>query len=58
MLELTWGGKNPIKMSDGTERKFINNNDTVIFKGFCKNSTTRIGFGEVSSKLLPPFMRK
>lgn len=58
MLELTWGGKNPIKMNDGSERKFINDNDTVIMKGFCQNSSIRIGFGEVSSKLLPPFVRK
>ncbi|MFV8351699.1 fumarylacetoacetase [Flavobacterium sp. XS2P14] len=57
MLELTWGGKNPIKMSDGTERKFINDNDTVIMKGYCQNGQVRIGFGEVSSKLLPPFVR-
>jgi fumarylacetoacetase len=58
MLELTWGGKNPIVLSDGTERKFINDNDTVILKGYCKNHDVRIGFGEVSSKLLPPFVRK
>jgi fumarylacetoacetase len=58
MLELTWGGKNPLTMSDGTERKFINDNDTVIIKGHCQNSSVRIGFGEVSTKLLPPFVRK
>ncbi|WP_413997971.1 fumarylacetoacetase [Flavobacterium sp. W1B] len=58
MLELTWGGKNPVKMSDGTERKFINDNDTVIMKGFCQNEEVRIGFGEVSSKLLPPYVKK
>jgi len=58
MLELTWGGKNPIKMKDGTERKFINDNDTVTMKGYCQKSTVRIGFGEVSTKLLPPFVRK
>ena len=58
MLELTWGGKNPLKMEDGTERKFINDNDTVIMKGYCQNSSFRIGFGEVSTKLLPPFVRK
>jgi len=58
MLELTWNGKNPILMNDGSERKFINDNDTVIIKGFCKNNEIRIGFGEVSSKLLPPFVRK
>ena len=57
MLELTWGGKNPIKMKDGSERKFINDYDTVIMKGYCKNGHIRIGFGEVSSKLLPPFVR-
>ena len=58
MLELTWGGKNPIKMADGSERKFINDNDTVTMKGYCQNRSIRIGFGEVSTKLLPPFVRK
>ena len=58
MLELTWGGKNPIKMSDGSERKFINDGDTVIMKGFCQNEKVRIGFGEVSSKLLPANIMK
>ena len=58
MLELTWGGKNPITMQDGSERKFINDYDTVIMTGYCQNSSVRIGFGEVSSKLLPPFVRK
>lgn len=58
MLELTWGGKNPITLTDGTERKFINDNDTVIMKGYCESNDIRIGFGEVSTKLLPPFARK
>ena len=58
MLELTWGGKNPVTLNDGTERKFINDYDTVIIKGFCEKNDVRIGFGEVSSKLLPPFVRK
>lgn len=53
MLELTWGGKNPITLKDGTERKFIADNDTVIMRGFCQKNDLRIGFGEVSSKLLP-----
>jgi fumarylacetoacetase len=55
MLELTWGGKNPLTMQDGRERKFINDNDTVIIRGYCKNEAIRIGFGECSSKLLPAF---
>jgi fumarylacetoacetase len=57
MLELTWGGKNPIQLNDGSERKFINDYDTVTIKGFCQNDQVRIGFGEVSSKLLPVFVK-
>ncbi|MDP2540584.1 fumarylacetoacetase [Tenacibaculum discolor] len=53
MLELTWRGQNPIKMNDGSERKFINDNDTVIMRGYCKNEKIRIGFGECSGKVLP-----
>lgn len=53
MLELTWGGQKPLKMKDGSERKFINDNDTVIIRGYCQKGNLRIGFGEVSSKLLP-----
>jgi fumarylacetoacetase len=58
MLELTWGGKNPIKMSDDTERRFINDGDSVTIKGWCQNEKVRIGFGEVCNKLLPPFSGK
>ncbi len=57
MLELSWGGKNPVKLNDGTERKFIQDNDTVVIKGFCNNEKIRIGFGECSSKLLPVFKK-
>ncbi|WP_445458271.1 fumarylacetoacetase [Flavobacterium sp. HNIBRBA15423] len=53
MLELTWSGKNPVILNDGTERKFINDNDTVIIRGYCENDEIRIGFGECASKLLP-----
>ena len=53
MLELAWKGTKPIQMADGTERKFIQDGDTVTMRGFCKNEKIRIGFGEVASKLLP-----
>ena len=53
MLELTWRGQNPIKLSDGTERKFINDNDTVILRGYCQNDDVRIGFGDCKGKVLP-----
>jgi len=53
MLELTWRGANPIKMKDGSERKFINDNDSVIIKGYCQKNNVRVGFGECKAKLLP-----
>lgn len=53
MLELTWRGQNPLQMSDGTERKFINDNDTVIMRAYCENEQVRIGFGECIGKVLP-----
>jgi len=58
MLELTWRGEKPIKMKDGTERKFINDYDTVTMRGYCKSNAIRIGFGEVSTQLLPAFNTK
>lgn len=53
MLELTWRGQNPLKLSDGSERKFIDDNDTVIMRGFAEKDGVRVGFGEVSGKILP-----
>ncbi len=53
MLEITWRGANPITLSDGTERKFINDGDTVLMRAYSKKGGMRIGLGEVKAKLLP-----
>ncbi len=58
MLELTWKGENPLSLADGSTRRFIEDHDTVIMRGFCQNSETRIGFGEVKTELLPVFEKK
>jgi fumarylacetoacetase len=52
MLELCWKGTKPLKMIDGTERRFILDGDTVIMRGHCEANGVRIGFGEVKAKLL------
>ena len=52
MLELTWRGTKPLKMKDGSERKFINDGDTVIMRGYGLKDGVRVGFGEVSNKVL------
>lgn len=53
MLEITWRGTKPVKLNDGSERKFINDGDTVIMRGHCQKAHLRIGFGEVHTKVLP-----
>lgn len=58
MLELSWKGEKPVELKDGSKRTFIEDNDTVIMRGFCKKGNTRIGFGEVSTKILPVFNPK
>ncbi len=53
MLELAWMGTKPLKMKDGSERKFINDGDTVTMRGFAEKDGKRVGFGDVSAKILP-----
>ncbi len=53
MLELSWKGTKPLKLNDGSERKFIEDGDTVIMRGHCEKDDVRLGFGEVSTKVLP-----
>ncbi|NOZ45607.1 MAG: fumarylacetoacetase [Chlorobi bacterium] len=53
MLELAWKGTKPIQLTDGSVRKFVNDNDTIIMKAYAKNKKIRIGFGEVVTKILP-----
>ncbi|XP_076647822.1 fumarylacetoacetate hydrolase [Halictus rubicundus] len=52
MLELSWKHKN-ISLKDGTTRKFLEDGDLVIIRGYCVGDGYRIGFGPCSGKLLP-----
>ncbi len=49
MLEISWKGTKPVAMPDGTERKFIQDGDTVVMRA----SKGLIGFGHVSGELKP-----
>ncbi|MBL4888291.1 MAG: fumarylacetoacetase [Flavobacteriaceae bacterium] len=53
MLELSWRGQHPLKLNDGSERKFIKDHDTVIMRAYAQKNGVRIGFGECSGKVLP-----
>ena len=53
LLELTWRGEKPIQLSSGEERKFLQDGDTLTMRGYCQGDGYRIGFGEVTGKILP-----
>ncbi|MEM8998847.1 MAG: fumarylacetoacetase [Bacteroidota bacterium] len=53
MLELAWMGTKPIQMKDGSERRFINDGDTVTMRGHAQKGDIRVGFGAVTTKVLP-----
>lgn len=53
MLEISWGGKKSVQMKDGSERRFIEDHDTVIMRGHAEKEGIRVGFGEVSGTILP-----
>ena len=53
MLEITWNNTKPLTLSNGEQRSFIQDGDTLIMKGYCQKDGLRIGFGEVTGKVLP-----
>ena len=54
LLELSVGGKQPITLSNGEQRSFLQDGDAIILRGFCQRpGTARIGFGECRAMVLP-----
>ncbi|MBN8677073.1 MAG: fumarylacetoacetase [Chitinophagales bacterium] len=53
LLELSWGGKNPLNMADGSTRTFLQDGDTLTIRGWAGENGAKIGFGEVSGAVLP-----
>ncbi len=58
MLELTWRGSNPIRLSETETRKFLADGDRVIMTGWCQGDGYRVGFGEVRGEILPAIEMK
>jgi fumarylacetoacetase len=54
LLELTWRGTDPLSLLSGEQRKFLEDGDEVIFRGWCeREGFARIGFGECVGEVLP-----
>lgn len=53
MLELCWKGTKPILLPDGSARTFIEDWDTVSMKAYAGKGSQRVGFGDVTTQILP-----
>ena len=53
MLELSWKGEEPLELPGGEKRVFLKDGDRITMSGFCQGEGYRVGFGEVTTKLLP-----
>lgn len=53
LLEISWGGKKPFELKDGSKRTFIEDNDTITMRGFAEKEGMRVGFGQVTGTILP-----
>ncbi len=54
LLERTWRGTKPIRLADGTERRFLQDGDEVIMQAYClRDGAARIGFGECRGIITP-----
>jgi fumarylacetoacetase len=55
LLELTWRGDEPIQLPTGETRRFLEDGDEVILRGWCQApGFRRIGLGECRGRILPP----
>ena len=54
LLELTWNGKQPLALSEGSTRTFLQDGDRVALRGWCeREDAARIGFGTCEGTILP-----
>ena len=52
MLELSWRGTRPITLPNGETRTFLQDGDELTLRGWCQGDGYRVGFGEVTGKIL------
>ncbi|MFA3920307.1 fumarylacetoacetase [Ruegeria hyattellae] len=53
LLELSWGGKEPLTLESGETRSFIEDGDTLTLKGAAQGDGYVIGFGDCAGTVLP-----
>lgn len=53
LLELSWGGKEPLQLETGETRSFLEDGDTLTLTGMARGDGYVIGFGECTGQILP-----
>ncbi len=53
LLEISWNGTEPIDLSDGIKRTFLEDGNSLVMRGWCQGVGYRVGFGEVEGTILP-----
>tara|TARA_B100001093_G_scaffold185861_1_gene178592 strand:- start:160 stop:1416 length:1257 start_codon:yes stop_codon:yes gene_type:complete len=53
LIELSWGGKNPITLDTGERRSFLEDGDEVTLSGAAHGDGFIIGFGDCTGTILP-----
>jgi len=53
LLELSWGGTEPLTLADGSVRSFLEDGDEIAITATAPAGGARIGFGEVTGRILP-----
>ncbi len=53
LLEISWGGKEPLTLDSGETRTFIEDGDRMTLRGHAQGDGYRIGFGECTAAILP-----
>lgn len=53
LLELSWGGKEPLTLESGESRSFLADMDTVTLRGAATGDGYIIGFGDCAGTILP-----
>ncbi|WGW06032.1 fumarylacetoacetase [Tropicibacter oceani] len=53
LLELSWGGKEPITLDSGETRSFLEDGDTLTLRGAALGDGYRVGFGACTGQILP-----
>jgi fumarylacetoacetase len=58
LLESTWNGQRPLTLASGAQRRFVEDGDTLMLRGWCEGDGYRVGFGSCTGTILPAHRRE